>query len=381
MSFMEQAAFPQARKHLEKIHAYSAGKTAKDLNKKKVNMIKLSSNESTWGPSEDAMNAMKRAVNSVNLYPPSQSEELKGLLAKFSHVLPENIVIGNGSNEVIQFIILAYVSPREHVLIPEPTFSMYQIYSQIMNVRVRTVPNREDHSIDLSVLKKKITSRTRVIFLANPNNPSGLIVDKMELELFLMGLQKNILVVIDEAYADFCDSDLKPDFSAMIRCNRYPNLIVTRTFSKAFGMAGLRLGYGLCHKHVIEMLRKMGQHFNVNSMAVAAATASLENLSHYREVVEQVKVGRRYLEQKLWEMGIFYLPSKANFLMIRTGDGKRAFDDLGERGIIVRELSSFGLPEYIRVTVSNMEHNKKVINAVQELRWINKVNHECPVKK
>ncbi|MBN2143364.1 MAG: histidinol-phosphate transaminase [Candidatus Aureabacteria bacterium] len=367
---MNHSFLPQARAHLEKIHSYSAGKTAKDISSKKSHMIKLSSNESTWGPSEDAKNALKRAVNSVHLYPPSQSDDLRERLARFSHVLPENIIIGNGSNEVIQFVILAYVSAKEHVLVPEPTFSMYKIYSQIMNVRVSSVPHQKDHAISLSAVKRKITARTKMIFLSNPNNPTGMIMDKMELELFLMGIQKNIVVVIDEAYSDFCDTAFKPDFSAMLRSGHYPNLIVTRTFSKAFGMAGLRLGYGIAHKHTIEMLRKMGQHFNVNSMAVAAANATLENLSHYREVVDQVRVGRRYLEQKFSEMGISYQPSQANFIMIKTGNGKRAFDDLAERGIIVRELSSFGMPEYIRVTVSSMEHNKKLVQALGELQWI-----------
>lgn len=362
---------PQPRPHLEKIGKYSAGKTAADFRKREKSfLIKLSSNEAIWGPSPQAVDALKREASQANLYPESQPLKLREALAEFTGLTPDHIVLGNGSNEVIQFALQAYVSPSEHILVPEITFSMYRIYSEMMNIRVRTVPNREDFSIDLDALKKKITSRTKMIFLASPNNPTGMILDKMELELFLMGISKDILVVMDEAYADFCDPALKPDFTKMILSRKYPNLLVLRTFSKAFGLAGLRIGFGLGDPGMISCLKRMGQHFNLNRFAIAAALASLENPGHYLKIVEKTKLGRDYLQREFFRNGISYIPSSANFIMIHTGKGSETFEKLGQKGFIVRELDSFGLSGHIRMTVSSMEHNRDFCRVLKEVMGI-----------
>lgn len=359
---------PQPRPHLEKIGKYSAGKSAEDFQKRgKSFPVKLSSNEATWGPSPQAVDALKREASRAHLYPDSQPLKLREALADFTGLTPDHVVLGNGSNEVIQFALQAYVAPSEHILVPELTFSMYRIYSQMMNIRVRGVPNREDFGIDLNAFRKKITSRTKMIFLASPNNPTGMILDKMELELFLMGLNKRILVVMDEAYADFCDPALKPDFTKMILNGKYPNLLVLRTFSKAFGLAGLRAGYGLGDPGMISHLRRMGQHFNLNRFAIAAALASLENQGHYRKIVEKTKLGRDYLQREFSRNGILYTPSQANFIMIYAGNGSETFERLGQKGFIVRELHSFGLPEHLRVTVSSMEDNREFLKVLKEV--------------
>lgn len=359
---------PQPRPHLEKIGKYSAGKSAKDFQKREKSfLIKLSSNEATWGPSPQAVDAMKREASQAHLYPDSQPLKLREALAEFTGLTADHVVLGNGSNEVIQFVLQAYVSPSEHILIPDLTFSMYRIYSQMMNIKVRTVPNCGDFGIDLNAFKKKITSRTKMIFLVSPNNPTGMILDKMELELFLMGLDKKILVVMDEAYADFCDTALKPDFSKMILSGKYPNLLVLRTFSKAFGLAGLRVGYGLGEPGMISHLKRMGQHFNLNRFAIAAALASLENPGHYQKIVEKTKLGRDYLQREFLRNGIGYTPSQANFIMIHTGNGSDTFEKLGQKGFIVRELNSFGLPEHIRMTVSSMEHNRDFLKILKDV--------------
>jgi len=358
--------FPEPRKHLVKIPAYSAGKTAKDLGKSTRPMIKLSSNEATWGSGDAVINALKRYLYSVHLYPNSQSTELRELLAKANKVKPENIILGNGSNEIIQFILQAYVNPDENILVPSLTFSMYKIYAEMSNIKVREVLMGENFEISLENLKRRMTKKTKAIFLASPNNPTGLLLQKMELELFLMGLKKNMLAVIDEAYADFSDPALKPDFCAMIRNGNYPNLVLLRTFSKAYGMAGLRLGYGIASDDVIQNLHRVRQPFNVNGLAIAAAIAALENPHHKLDIVTQTRLGRNFIEQKLKSFKIPFLPSQANFLMVFVKDGKIAFDALAKRDLIVRELTSFGLPEYIRVTASNPEHNRKFVNALSE---------------
>lgn len=362
---------PQPRSHLEKIGKYSAGKSAKDFQKREKSLlVKISSNEAAWGPSPQAVDALRRESSQAHLYPESQPLKLREALADFTGLDAEHVVLGNGSNEVIQFALQAYVSPSEHILVPELTFSMYRIYSQMMNIKVRSVPNREDFSIDLNAFRKKITSRTKMIFLASPNNPTGMILDKMELELFLMGLDKKIVVVMDEAYGDFCDAGLKPDFSKMILSRKYPNLLVLRTFSKAFGLAGLRAGYGLGDPGMINYLKRVGQHFNLNRFAIAAALASLENRSHYQKIVEKTRLGRDYLEREFLKCGIPYTPSFANFIMIHTGNGAETFERLGKKGFIVRELDSFGLPEYIRMTVSSMEHNREFLKILKDIMAI-----------
>ena len=364
---MNSQNFPKPRPHLQKITKYSAGKTAKDIARNRKPLLKLSSNEATWGPSPDAIDALRRGAALANLYPPSQSQELRELIGGLHGLSADHIVLGNGSNEVIQFLIQAYAGPRDHVLVPEITFSMYRIYSEIANVKVRTVPVREDFSIDLDLIRKKVSKRTKIIFLASPNNPTGLLLSKMELELLLMGLNKEIIVAIDEAYVDFSNPALRPDFSKMILSGKYPNLIILRTFSKAFGLAGLRLGYGISNPVMSEYLKRMGQHFNLNSMALTAGLASVKNLSHYKRIVSQTKLGRNFIEKELSKAGIPFIPSEANFIMIQVGDGKQVFEKLGEKGFIVRELASFGLPEYIRVTVSNMEHNEAFMKALKEI--------------
>lgn len=365
-------ALPKPRPHIQKIADYVAGRSAKDFGKNKFQAVKLSSNEAVWGAGDAVIDALRRQAATAHLYPESQCFSLREKLSEFVNINPENIILGNGSNEIIQFILFSYASPNENIIVPKLTFSMYKIYAQIANVKIREVANLDNFDIDLEKIKKNITSRTKAIFIANPNNPTGLILNKMSLELFLMGMSKDILVIIDEAYADFTDSNLKPDFISMIKSGKYPNLIVLRTFSKAFGMAGLRLGYGIGTSAIISNLMKVAQPFNVNSMAVAGALESLNKISHYNSIVKQTIQGKTYLERKLKELGCIIIPSEANFLMIKVKNVKKTVEFLADHGIIVRDLTSFGLNDYIRVTVGNHDLNRKFINAFSELNWLKK---------
>ena len=260
----------------------------------------------------------------------------------------------------------AYVNPNDNIIVPEITFSMYTIYAQILGIKVKQAKMENSFDINLNKIAAKITPRTKAIFIANPNNPTGLILNKMNLELFLMGLAKNILIVIDEAYGDFCDNDLKPDVNAMINSGKYPNLIVLKTFSKAFGLAGLRLGYGIAFKDIIKNLQKVSQPFNINSLAIVAGIESINTLRHFYRVVDQTAIGKRYLEKKLKELKIPYLTTFANFIMIYVKNAKKIASFMGSQGIIIRDLTSFGLKEYIRVTISNHEHNRQFISLLEE---------------
>ncbi len=363
---MKSSVFPEPRKHIHKIGEYTSGKTSKDFNKKQHNSIKLSSNEASWGSSPYALNSLRRLANTINLYPESQPLELREAIAEFNKISSDNIVLGNGSNEIIQFILQAYINPGENIVVPDLTFSMYRIYAEISGIKVRTASVDDSFDISLDRLASKITSKTKALFIANPNNPTGLLLNKMNLELFLMGLNKDILVVIDEAYGDFCEDDLKPDFISMIKSGRHPNLIILKTFSKAFGLAGLRLGYGIACKTIANNLKKVSQPFNINTLAVIAGVDSLKKLSHYYRVIHQTSVGKKYLEAKLRESGISFLPTFANFIMIYVRDAKDVAAYLGNQGIIVRDLTSFGLDEYIRVTISNHEHNRQFISQLND---------------
>lgn len=345
---------PHPRKHLIDIEKYHAGKSVKGL-------IKLSSNEVTWGPSASTIRALKKITPLAYIYPESQSVELRSLIAKFNNVNVDNVIIGNGSNEIIQFVLQAYLEPHEHVLISEKTFSMYKIYSNILNINVKIVPLNKKFEIDLSEIKKRITKNTKLIFLTTPNNPTGLILNKLELKKFINEVPKDKIIIIDEAYLDFCASNLK------FKLSNNPNILVLKTFSKAFGMAGLRLGYGIASKDIIINLQKMGQHFNVNSFAITAGIESLKNLKHYNNIVSKTIIGRDYIQNSLKKLNIPFLYSHANFIMIYVKNAKKAFDLLASKGIIVRELSSFGFPEYIRVTISNQSHNKKFIAALKDV--------------
>ncbi|EKD28657.1 MAG: Histidinol-phosphate aminotransferase [uncultured bacterium] len=363
---MAASLFPKPKAHILKIKEYVAGKTSKDFGQKKHKTIKLSSNESLWGPCEEAINGIRRQAGHVNYYPETQSPELKALIASFKGVKPENIVLGNGSNEIIQFIINSYVSSSENIIVPEITFSMYQIYAEIFNAKVRIVPNGENFGIDINAIKKGITSRTKAIFIANPNNPTGKIINRMELELFLMGIEKNILVVIDEAYADFCEKELKPDLYKLVMSGKYPNLIILKTFSKAFGLAGLRLGYGIASEDIIRNLARVSQPFNINSLSSVAAIESLKKLTHYNKVVAQTIQGRKYIESVLREMDVEFIESKANFIMLYVKECKEFCETLGSKGVIVRDLCSFNLPGYVRVTISDNSHNKLFLKLLKE---------------
>jgi len=363
---MKSSVFPEPRKHIHKIGEYTSGKTSKDFKRKQHNSIKLSSNEASWGASPYALNSVRRLADNINVYPESQSLELREAIAEFNDISADNIILGNGSNEIIQFILQAYVNPGENIVVPDITFSMYRIYAEIAGIKVRTASVDASFDISLDKLSSKITSKTKALFIANPNNPTGLLLNKMNLELFLMGLNKDILVVIDEAYADFCEDDLKPDFISMIKSGRYPNLIVLRTFSKAFGLAGLRLGYGIACKSIIFNLKKVSQPFNVNALAIVAGVDSLNKLSHYYRVIHQTSVGKKYLEAKLRESEIPFIATFANFIMIHVSDAKEVAAYLGNQGIIVRDLTSFGLNNYIRVTISNHEHNRQFISQLND---------------
>ncbi|MFA5362052.1 MAG: histidinol-phosphate transaminase [Candidatus Omnitrophota bacterium] len=354
------------RKHILKVTPYKAGKpieeTKRELGLQEV--IKLASNENALGASPKALAAIRKTVTTVNRYPDSQAFYLKKKLADKLSLVPENIVLGNGSDELIDVIIKTFVEDDEEVLTADVTFLEYEILSRVNNRRVVTVPLKA-FRFDLQEMKKKITARTKLVFIANPNNPTGTYVSKKELVGFVKDLPAHVLVVLDEAYDTFIDV---PDFPRGTDLFKNNNLMVMRTFSKAYGLAGLRIGYAVGSPALISYMECVRQPFNVNLLAQAAAMAALDDDEFLRKTRKMVLDGKRYLSGALRRMRIFFVPSVANFILVDTGrNGVEVFQAMLKEGVIVRDMQQYGLNRYIRVTIGTPAENKKFVKALKNV--------------
>jgi histidinol-phosphate aminotransferase len=326
--------------------------------------VRLSSNENPYPPSPAVMEAMADALLDVNRYPESEAE-LKSLIAGKYGLAPENVLIGNGSNELIETACRALrTAGRTEVIVSEPSFAFYRIAANIYGYDVAAVPLGALRT-DLGRVAEMAGEKTRLVFLCNPNNPTGTIFDDRAFSAFLDRLPPEALVVVDEAYAEFSDNKLFPRSIAYI--DRRPVLIM-RTFSKAYGLAGLRIGYGIAEKSLVSFMERTKQPFSVNMMALIAAKAALGDERHLAFVLENIRKGRTYLYESLKGLGMDARPSEANFVLVRVGPGAKALvDGLFERKVLVRWLGGYGLPEYIRVTVGTMDENRVFLETLKRL--------------
>lgn len=355
-----------ARKNILRIIPYVAGKpieeTKSELKLKEV--IKLASNENPLGPSPKAVAAIKDALLSINRYPDSNSFYLKRKIASFLKMPSDNIVLGNGSDELIDIIIKAFVEDDENIIISDTTFLEYEIISGILNRKVKRVALR-DFKYDLAAIRKKIDKETKLVFLANPNNPTGTYVNKLELKKFLNGLPENVILILDEAYDTFIDTNDYPHGLDYIDSN---NVIVLKTFSKAYGLAGLRVGYAIGDKRFTKNMEKARQPFNVNLLAQKAAVAALGDGTFLQRTRQVVLKGKYYLYQHLREMGIQYVPSVTNFILIDVGrDCMDVFLKMLKQGVIVRDMQQYGLKNFIRVTIGTRAENARFIEALKRV--------------
>ncbi len=325
---------------------------------------RLSSNENPYPPSPKVISALADALLDINRYPESEFE-LKTLLAQKYGIKPQNILIGNGSNEIIETSLKAMrLDGRNEVLIPEPSFAFYRIAASIYGFEARSVP-LTSLQMDLDTVARHIDKKTRVIFLNNPNNPLGTIFEDQAFRSFLDSLPPDILVAVDEAYAEFSDNPQFPQSLSYI--HDYPVLIM-RTFSKAYGLAGLRVGYGIGEESLISFLERTKQPFSVNMMALIAAKAALGDEDHLRKVLDNNRKGKRYLYDTLKGLGLKFLPGEANFVLIEMGPRAEAVTrELFERKILVRWLGGYGLKDYIRVTIGTMDENRAFIEALKRV--------------
>jgi histidinol-phosphate aminotransferase len=355
------------KKHIQEIHPYEPGKPIKELEREMGlrNIVKLASNENPLGPSRKALRAVRRAISELNLYPEGSCHYLvKRLAAEFS-ISEKQIVIGNGSNEIIELLARGFLTEGDEVISSETSFLVYPILTQVCGARYVSVPMK-NFRYDLPGILKAITEKTRIIFIANPNNPTGTYVSAGEVEDFIAKVPKNIVICFDEAYVDFVDAQ---DFPRMLfhAKTEKPNVVVLRTFSKAYGLAGLRVGYAIAAPEMISYLHKIRQPFNVNSLAQTAATAAIDDRFFLWRTKYLVSSGRKYLYKKFRQLGLNYLPSQANFILVDTGrDANEVFQALLKQGMIVRSMKAYGLPTHIRVTVGRRGQNAQLCRLLKK---------------
>lgn len=355
-----------ARKHILSIDPYEAGKPIEEVRRQLglKEIIKLASNENPLGPSPKALAAIKKNATLVNRYPDSQGFYLKKKLARALNLEATNIVLGNGSDELIDIILKTFVEDDEHILTSEGTFLEYKIISQVKGRMVVTVP-LSYFKYDLEAIKKRIDKKTKVVFVSNPNNPTGTYVTKYEIEEFLRDLPQNVILVFDEAYDVFIDVD---DFSSSLKYIRDKNVIVLKTFSKAYGLAGLRVGYALARPELTRYMEIARQPFNVNSLAQVAAMAALDDKKFLKRTREVILEGKNYLYGALNKLGLAYVPSVANFILVDVGgDGVAIFKEILKYGVIVRDMKQYGFKNFIRVTIGIKKENERFIKALKKV--------------
>lgn len=355
------------KKHIQDIKPYEPGKPIKELQREYGirHVIKLASNENPLGPSGKAVRAMRKALRDVHLYPEGSCYYLVSRLAQELEIDREQILFGNGSNEIIELIARSFLSEGDEVISSEMTFLVYPILSQTCGAKFRAVPMK-DYRYDLEGILTAITPKTKLIFIANPNNPTGTYVTAREVEDFLSKVPEHVIVCMDEAYVDFVDAEDFPQMLPYIKNGRQ-NVIVLRTFSKAYGLAGLRIGYGLASKEMIAYLHKVRQPFNVNALAQVAATAALDDTFFRWRTKWLVTSGRKFFYRKLKKLGLEYLPSQANFILINVKtDEHEVFNALLRNGMIVRAMGAYKLPNWIRVTIGRRSQNAQFMRLLKD---------------
>ncbi len=353
--------------HLDSIKPYKPGKPIEEVKRELglERVIKLASNENPMGPSPAAVEAMADAAKHVNRYPDGGCFYLRQALSKKLSVPADNIVFGNGSDEIIVLALHAFVDPENEVVVASPTFLIYHIASMIKGAKVRTVPLK-DYKYDLEGMLEVITDRTRVVFIANPDNPTGSYVTRAELESFMDKIPEDVLVFMDEAYYEYASGGDYPE-TVPLTAREDRSVVVARTFSKAYSLAGLRIGYGIARSDIAGVLNKVREPFNVNSLAQAAALAALEDSAHLAASVALVRDEKKKFYAAFDGLDISYVPSRTNFILVDTErDSAKVYDYLLRRGVIVREMSAWGLKGFIRVNIGLSEENDAFLEVFRE---------------
>jgi histidinol-phosphate aminotransferase len=346
------------------LQPYIPGKPIEELEREYgvTNVIKLASNESPLGPSPKALAAAHAALAEIARYPDGGGFALKRALAAKLGVRPEQITLGNGSNDILEFAARAFVTTQDEVVFSQHAFAVYPIVTQAVGARAVEVPARE-WGHDLAAMQAAITPRTRLIFIANPNNPTGTWLRRAALEAFLDKLPDSVIVVMDEAYFEYVEASDYPDAIAWLA--RYPNLVCARTFSKIYGLAGLRVGYGVSSGAIADVFNRVRQPFNVSSVAQAAALAALDDDAHLHQARRVNADGMRQLVNGFAQLGLNYIPSVGNFVCVEVGEAGQVYEQLLRAGVIVRPVANYGMPRHLRVTVGLADENRRFLEALK----------------
>jgi histidinol-phosphate aminotransferase len=346
---------------------YQPGKPIEELEREYGvrNAIKLASNENPLGPSPLALAAAREALADIRLYPDGNGFALKAALAKFLGVDINQITLGNGSNDVLEFVARGFATPEHEIVFSAHAFAVYPIAAQAVGAKAVVTPAR-NWGHDLAAMRAAINERTRVVFIANPNNPTGTWLPAPKLAAFLLDLPAHVIAVVDEAYFEYVE---EPTYASVLPVlARCPNLVVMRTFSKAYGLAGLRVGYAVSSAAVADVLNRVRQPFNVNAIALAAATAALQDQAHVRKTAELNRDGMRQITQAVTQLGLTYIPSVGNFVCIDFGrPAMPLYDKLLREGVIVRPVANYGMPNHLRVTVGLAEENQRFLDALKKV--------------
>jgi histidinol-phosphate aminotransferase len=352
--------------YVRSIAPYQPGKPiselAREMGLDERTIVKLASNENPRGIGPRTRAAIDAALPDIARYPDGNGFELKQALARRYHVDMGAVVLGNGSNDVLELVALAFLGPGRAAVFSQHAFAVYPLATQARGARSIVVPAK-NYAHDLEAMAKAIDDETYVAWIANPNNPTGTFAPHAQVEAFLRRVPERVLVVLDEAYNEYLTPDLRFDTVKLIK--RHPNLVVTRTFSKAYGLAGLRVGYALAHPSVADVMNRVRQPFNVNSIALAAARAALDDMEFVARSYAENLQGMRQLEEGAKKLGLDYIPSHGNFLTIRVGKAAEVYKKLLKRGVIVRPVGGgYQLPEHLRVTIGTAQENERFLGAL-----------------
>lgn len=361
--------FPTLRPHLKAVNVYVPGKPLEELERQYgiQDAVKMASNENALGPSPRAVEAIKKALPRIHRYPEGGCHYLRIKLAARLGVAEDALIFGNGSDEVLVLAARSFAGPGTEALIAQPTFPVYEIACQAENTRVIAVSVREDLRYDLDAMARAVTDRTRIIYIGHPDNPLGTYPRKNELISFLDRIPARVLIVLDEAYYEF--AAVRRDYAdALDLLGRYDNLLITRTFSKAYGLGGLRVGYGVARPAVIRSLNKVREPFNVNVLAQVGANAALDDRAFLRRTLKTVRDGRKDISRGLQKLGVKVIDTSTNFMLIDLGrEAAPVYERLLKKGVIVRAMGGWGLPTYIRVTLGKPSENRRFVIALKEI--------------
>jgi histidinol-phosphate aminotransferase len=346
---------------------YEPGKpiedVARELGLDPEGIIKLASNENPFGPSPLAVKAARAALSQGELYPDGGCVVLRQKLAQKLALLPEQVVIGNGSNELLELLGHVFLVPGDEVVMGLPSFAVYKLVTLLFGARPVEVP-LVNHKHDLTLLLKAVTPKTKLVYLPSPNNPTGTANTQEEIFAFVRSLPENVVFAYDEAYSEFLDNP--PDLRPLIQEGR--KVVCLRTFSKIYGLASLRVGYGYASVEVAALLNRVRQPFNVNAIGQAAAIAALDDAAFTTKCAQENRKGLKQLEAGFKKLALEFVPSVANFILVKVGDGARIFAELQKRGVIVRPMKSYGMPEWVRITVGTPSQNRRLLATLAQVK-------------